>query len=277
MNKIKRPQIIIMGAILFGLLLIAFLGLLLRPKKVEEPIIEDVPEEVVIAVDYKKIKDVNGKYYYEDEHFKSSFGIDVSSFQNKIDWKKVKDDGVEFAYIRIGRRGATAGSLYPDDEFENNYKGAKDNDLKIGVYFFSQALNEKEAVEEADYLLSLLGDKKIDLPIVYDCEEVFLDDETPRTSKMTKEQFTRNALAFIRHLEEKGYSCMIYTYQYWAENFYDMEQLKDYPLWYAQYDVKEPVFAYPITIWQYSHEGKVNGIEGAADLDIMFIRKDETD
>ncbi|MBR0420114.1 MAG: glycoside hydrolase family 25 protein [Erysipelotrichaceae bacterium] len=276
MNKNKRPQIIIMIAILFGLLLIALIGLLLRPKKTEEPMIEDIPEEI-IEVDYKKIEDRNGKYYYEDDHFSSSFGIDVSTFQNKIDWKKVKDEGVEFAYIRIGRRGATTGLLYPDDMFEENYKGARDNGIKVGIYFFSQAISEKEAIEEADYLLSLLGDKKIDFPIVYDCEEVYLDDETSRTSKTTKEQFTKNALAFIKRLEEKGYSCMIYTYQYWADNYYDMEQLKEYPLWYAQYDVKEPDFSYPVTIWQYSHSGTINGIEGSADLDIMFIRKDEAD
>ena len=273
MKKLKTPHIIIMGAILFVLLFICIIGLLFRKPKEETPTEVVVPEEV-IAVDYSKIESISGKYSYEDEHFTSSFGIDVSTFQDKIDWKKVKDYGVEFAYLRIGRRGATTGNLYPDDFFEANYIGARDNDIKVGIYFFSQAINEKEAVEEADYILKLLGDKKVDFPIVYDCEEVYLDDETPRTTNVTKEQFTANALTFIRHLEAKGYTCMIYTYQYWAENFYDMEQLKDYPLWYAQYDVKAPDFAYPITIWQYSHTGTINGIEGAADMNIMFIRKD---
>ena len=135
----------------------------------------------------------------------------------------------------------------------------------------------KEAQEEADFVYDRLKGKKIDFPVVYDLEEVYLENETPRISELTREEHTANALAFCERLNKKHYDTMIYTYQYWAENFYDMEKLKDYPIWYAQYDVKEPVFAYPITIWQYSHEGKVSGIEGAADLDIMFIRKDETD
>ena len=243
------------------------------PDEINPPKQDD--DEKVIEVDYKKIESISGKYYYEDENFTSSFGIDVAEFQHEIDWKKVKDDGVEFAYIRLGRRGATAGDLYYDDYFEINYKGAKENGLKIGVYFFSQALDEKEAIEEAHFVLDALKGKQIDLPIAYDCEEVFLEEDLlPRIALLSKEELTKNAITFVEEIIANGYEAIIYTYPYWLTNFYDLNQIKQYPIWYAQYDIKKPEIDCPIMIWQYSNTGTINGISKETDMNIMFIRKE---
>ena len=234
----------------------------------EEPTAETDPK-----VDYKNIRSISGKYYYEDDYFTSSFGIDVAEFQKTIDWKKVKDDSVEFAYIRLGRRGATQGDLYMDERFEENYKGARENDIKVGVYFFSQALDEKEAIEEAHFVLSALENKPIDLPIAYDLEEVFLEDDlVSRIFLLDKEQLTKNAIAFVNEIKKFGHEAVIYTYPYWLTNFYILDEIKDIPLWYAQYDISKPEIDLPLYMWQYS--GTISGIKEPTDLNIMFIRKE---
>lgn len=275
MSKKKTRHLEIAIAILLGLFIIMFLivfpnGFARKNATVSEI---DEPADTNYEINYEDIKVVSGKYFYEDDNFTSSFGIDVSTFQDEIDWNKVKNDSVEFAYIRIGRRGATTGLLYEDDLFEANYEGAKKAGLKIGVYFFSQAINETEARQEADWVIDELKGKEIDLPIAYDCEEVFLENELSRVIFLDKEDITKNALAFCRRLEENNYHPIIYTYQFWADNNYDMEQLSSYPIWFAQYDVDEPKLDYPISIWQYSDKGTINGISTPVDLNIMFIKK----
>ena len=274
MKKSKAIHMVMLVAIMFAL----FLGgiIIFKTHKTSEEIAEDVPvEPKEPTVDLNKIESISGKYYYEDDHFTSMFGIDVSEHQNNIDWRKVKDDSVEFAYLRIGRRGATEGKLYPDEHFEENYNGVIANGIKLGVYFFSQAIDEKEAIEEAHWVLDTLNGRKVDLPIVYDCEEVHMDDAVSRITLLEKEQLTRNAIAFMEEIKKNGYDAMFYAYPYWASTYIDMEKLKDYPLWYAQYDGTESSFEYPVTIWQYSAEGTINGIEGETDLNIMFTRKND--
>ena len=238
-----------------------------KPKDVEFDMLD------IHNVEYDKIVDNNGRYSYEDNVYTSNFGIDVSEFTERIDWKKVKNDGVDFVYMRIGRRGATTGLLYLDDEFEANYAGATENNLKIGVYFFSQAVDEKEAREEARFVINNLKHKTLHLPVAYDLEEVNLPNDTARIDGLSKQQFTKNAIAFCEELKQHGYQPIIYTYPYWAENLYDMEALSEYPIWLAVYDADVPKHDYPITIWQYSKEGRVDGVNYDVDFNIMFIKK----
>ena len=271
-NKIRRLEILVAVLFLLFALLIT-VGRALKNK-------EEAPEEIIVepsepVIDYSKIDVISGKYYYEDENFTSSFGIDVSEFQDEIDWKKVKEDGVEFVYLRIGRRGATTGLIYEDSKFAANYQSAKENGLKLGVYFFSQAKDEKEALEEAAWVKEHLKDKKVDLPIVYDCEEVILEDEPSRLEGIGKEQLTANTIAFLEDMKKSGYDVMVYTYLYWADTYYDMEQIAEYPIWFAQYDTEEPKLEWPVQIWQYSNQGTINGIKEPTDLNIMFIRKND--
>lgn len=274
MKKNNTLKLEIMMAVLGLALIFATIYFIRKdPEEVfpkEEPTAETDPK-----VDYKNIRSISGKYYYEDEYFTSSFGIDVAEFQKTIDWKKVKDDSVEFAYIRLGRRGATQGDLYMDDRFEENYRGARANGIKVGVYFFSQALDEKEAIEEAHFVLSALENKPIDLPIAYDLEEVFLEDGlVSRIFLLDKEQLTKNAIAFVNEIKKFGHEAVIYTYPYWLTNFYILDEIKDIPLWYAQYDISKPEIDLPLYMWQYSNKGTINGIDKETDLNIMFIRKE---
>ncbi len=265
--KIHPIEIILVVMLMMTLLL----AVVLRSRTSHQQMAGEGTEETVI--DYSAISDVNGHYYYEDRNYHSSFGIDISEFQENVDWQKVKDAGVEFVFLRIGRRGATTGLLYDDSEFTSHYEGARKVGLKVGVYFFSQATDIKEAREEADFVIDRLKGKKIDFPIVYDLEEVYLENETPRISELTMEEHTANALAFCERLNKKHYDTMIYTYQYWAETYYDMEKISRYPIWYAAYDTDEPKLDYPISIWQYSKTGMIDGIGVPIDFNIMFIKK----
>ena len=264
----------IMTGILLGLFVIITLAIVRYNHKNPVPNIEDIPQEKTIIPDYSLVKKDNQVYTYEDEHYTSMFGIDVSEFQNDIDWKKVKKAGVEFVFIRLGRRGATTGSLYIDENFEANYKGASDAGLKIGVYFFSQAITKNEAREEADFVIEHLKGKTIHFPVGYDCEEVVLHNELSRMIFMDRQHLTENADAFGKRLASKGYDTYIYTNQFWADTMYDLKQLETYPIWFAQFHVDTPSLQMPFEIWQYTDDGEIDGIDVPVDLNIMFIRKD---
>ena len=219
--------------------------------------------------------DENNYYSYEDDKYTSLFGIDVSAHQGTIDWQKVKAAGVDFAFIRIGYRGAIEAILHEDEEFRNNYQGATENDIITGIYWYSQPINEQEAIEEADYVLELLGDRHLDLPIVFDLEETeFYDGSISRLHDLTKEEYTKMAVAFCREIQKNHHDVMIYTNYYWANNNYNWEELEGIPVWFAQY-ASEPLFKRPYVIWQYADFGHVDGINTDADLDIMFIQKND--
>lgn len=211
------------------------------------------------------------KLTYEDDDFTSRLGVDVSYHQGTIDWEKVKADGYDFAMIRIGYRGyGEEGTLNFDYLFYENLENAQNAGLDVGVYFFAQAVNEEEALEEAEFVLSYLEGCQLQLPVVYDPESI-LDDEA-RTDDVTGEQFTRNTEVFCRRIQEAGYEPMIYSNMLWEAYELDLETLSDYPVWYADYE-PYPQTPYDFVMWQYTNSGTVDGIEGAADLNIQFIRK----
>ncbi len=197
-------------------------------------------------------------------------GVDVSHHQGDIDWDKVKSAGFDFAFLRIGYRGySTEGNINKDREFENYYKAARDAGLKVGVYFFSQAINEDEAREEADFVLNTLSGRRLELPVVYDPETITNDEA--RTDNVTGEQFTANTKAFCETITDNGYKAMIYTNMKWEAFELDLEQLSEYPIWYADYE-PVPQTPYNFEIWQYSNQGSVPGISGACDLDIWIVK-----
>jgi len=224
--------------------------------------------------DYSLLDTSNQYYHYEDDEVISFMGIDVSSNNGEIDWQQVKDSGIEFVYIRVGYRGyGSNGDLVLDSRFEENYKGAKSVDLKIGFYFFSQAINEEEAMEEAFFVLENLRHKSYQLPIAYDLETI--DYDTARTDEVDGIQRSYNALAFCQKIIENGRSAIIYTNQYSAYEVFDLAYIMHYPIWLARYD-QLPDFPYKFTIWQYSDKGEVPGIEKPTDLNIIFIDKNLT-
>lgn len=212
--------------------------------------------------------DASFKYYSENGAPASAEGIDVSYANGDIDWEKVKNSGIDFAMVRIGGRGyGEAGNLYPDDRALEYINGARAQGLKVGGYFFSQAITTAEAVEEADYVKELLGDTKLDYPLAYDWE--IIKDDDARTDTVSAAQATECALAFCQQAASYGYKPMIYSPSRELYFKYDLSRLANYDIWYVEYaDV--PNFYYEFSMWQYSESGTVDGIDGAVDLNICF-------
>ncbi|MEJ8733904.1 glycoside hydrolase family 25 protein [Mediterraneibacter sp. ICN-202921] len=241
-------------------------------QKYEAELLPDVPK---CQYDYRYLQEKGGYTYYEDEEnaFFSIPGIDVSEFQGEIDWKAVKESGMSFAVIRLGYRGyGEEGKLVLDAKFEQNIQGAQKAGLKTGVYFFSQAVSDTEAKEEAAFVLAQLEGKKLELPVVFDTEEI--KGDTARTDGNTREQYTENCKVFCEEIEDAGYDTMIYANMKWMAFTLYMERLTEYDIWYADYEAK-PQCPYAFSMWQYSETGAVPGIEGNVDLNIWFQEEEK--
>ncbi len=207
----------------------------------------------------------NGFLRYRDSaHL---IGIDVSEHQKEIDWNAVKEAGVEFAILRAGYRGYTEGLLYEDDFFRANLEGAKAAGIQVGIYFFSQAVNEQEAREEAMYACELVADYEIELPIFYDWEMI---SDSPRIQSASEVPLTDCAIAFCEIVEEAGYEAGVYFNQSYGYFRFDLAELADYTLWLAEYN-DAPEFRYHFDCLQYTDAGSVAGITGDVDLDILFL------
>ncbi len=229
--------------------------------------IQDHLKQHNYSEDYFKILE-NGQIVYVDDTQKiiSQKGIDVSRYQGNIDWEEVASDEVDYAIIRAGIRGsAKEGKLVEDETFQDNIEGALSNGIDVGVYFFTQAVTEEEAIEEAQMVLDLIAPYDITYPVVLDIEEV--TSASARTQGMTREEYTRNCIAFCETIKEAGYTPMIYGNLKTFMIMLDMEQIEAYDKWFAYYNT--PVyFPYEFSMWQYSSKGSVKGIEGDVDLNI---------
>lgn len=209
-----------------------------------------------------------GEYQYvKDGQVISHKGIDVSKHQGEIDWQQVAEDGVEFAFIRVGLRGYGTGKLVEDEYFEQNVQGALSAGIKVGVYIYSQAINEEELLEEANLVLEKIAPYKIECPVVFDVEKV--SGSNGRMNALSLEERTNLTLLFCQTIENAGYKPMIYHNMEMGALMLDLETLEDYDKWFAYYN---PDFYYPYEykIWQYSHKGSVKGIQGEVDLNISF-------
>ena len=195
-------------------------------------------------------------------------GIDVSTFQGDIDWKKVKKSGMDFAIIRLGFRGYESGKIVLDNKFEDNVKGSTEAGLDTGVYFFTEALTEQEAIEEADFVIENLKEYKINMPVVIDVEESANVDKT-RTRDLTADQRTKNVIAFCERIKEAGYDVMIYGNLKSFMIMMNIDELEGYDKWFAYY--RYPFhFPYKIKMWQYTAYEKIDGIQEKADVNLMF-------
>ena len=223
------------------------------------PILADVPVNEYDASVFAA--DENGWLHYHD----APLGIDVSSYQGEIDWEQVAASGIRFAMIRAGLRGYTKGGLMVDAMFERNIREARAAGLDVGVYFFSQAVDAAEAEEEAEFLLTLIRDKDVTYPVVFDWERI--NDAAARTNGVTSEEVTGCAAAFCEAVAAAGYTPMIYFNMDQGYLAYSLDQLTDYAFWLAEYQ-QSPGFFYRFDLWQYTHRGSVPGIEGYVDLDL---------
>lgn len=208
------------------------------------------------------------KFYYPDNVLSSKVGIDVSDYDHDIDWAQVAADGIEFAFVRVGYRGYTQGSLMEDGHYLANLQGARAHGLPIGAYFFSSAVNEAEAREEAQFVIDKLGGMQLEYPIVYDQEQV--PDDSGRANNLTSAQYTANARAFCEAVNAAGYEAMIYGNQHHFAQL-DLAELAAWPLWYAEYGVSEPTGRVNFSMWQYSESGAVAGIDTGVDMNILFV------
>ncbi len=194
-----------------------------------------------------------------------SMGIDVSKWNGNIDWNAVKNSGVSYVIIRCGYRGSSTGALIEDPKFRSNIKGAKAAGLKVGVYFFSQAVNEVEAVEEASMALSLVNGYGLNYP-------VFLDVEASggRGDGVSRDVRTAVCKAFCATVQNSGYSAGVYANKTWLSEKINTGSLAGYKIWLAQY-ASAPTYAGRYDMWQYSSKGRVSGISGDVDMNISYL------
>lgn len=197
-----------------------------------------------------------------------STGIDVSTYQGNINWAKVKASGVDFVFIRLGFRGWGTGRLVVDDMFYTNMAGATAAGLKVGVYFFTQAINEREAVEEASMCLQLVSGYNISYPIAIDIEDA--GSSSARTNGLSASTRTKICKAFCQTIESSGYRAAVYANKYWLTNLLYTSELENYVIWLAHY-VEQTSYARRYDIWQYSSTGRVDGISGNVDMNISYF------
>ncbi len=216
------------------------------------------------------VDETTGLYsYVEDGNVTSKKGIDVSSHQGDIDWQAVASDGVEFAFIRAVYRGYGSGKIMIDEKCLENIQEAQAAGIQVGVYVFSQAISQAEALEEAATLLTLLDGYSLDLPVVFDVE--FIKGDNARTDSVTTEERTDIAISFLDAVSTAGYDTMIYHNTEMGGLGIDLTRLTDYKKWFAGYN-KEFYWPYEFDFWQYSETGSVAGINGNVDLDIWFTK-----
>ena len=213
------------------------------------------------------VRGENGRITYEREGKKARFGVDVSHHQEEIDWQAAAADGVEFAMLRLGYRGYETGRLNQDRFFERNYEEARKAGIQVGVYFFSQAVNPGEAAQEAEFVLDVLKGRPLDYPVVFDWETIH-HSKDPRTLYVNEEEMTDLAKAFVERIRKDGtYEPMLYFNPLMGYLGYDLGKLEDVDYWLARYD-NDPDFYYDYALWQYSHTGQVDGIQGDVDLNL---------
>ncbi len=198
----------------------------------------------------------------------TTLGIDVSKWQGEIDWEKVKDDGVEFVIIRCGYRGYTEGTLIEDPMFAQNIKGATAAGLKVGVYFFTQAVNEVEAVEEASMVVSLIRDYDLDYPVFIDTESA---GGNGRADHLDAETRTLVCDAFCSTIQNAGYKSGVYASRNWYNERVNAAELEDYVIWLAEYR-SVPLYKGYYQMWQYTSKGQIDGIEGNVDLNLSYLK-----
>ncbi len=201
----------------------------------------------------------------------AKLGIDVSKWNEEIDWAAVKEAGIEFAIIRCGYRGASTGALVIDPRYQENIEGAIEAGIPVGVYFFTQARDEVEAVEEASMVIRLIEDYDVDYP-------VFLDSESAggrgRADGLDSDERTRAHRAFLQTIQAAGYETGVYASRNWLNDRLDMTQLSDYRIWLAEYADVPTYDEYYYHMWQYTSKGTVNGISTNVDLNLCYMNID---
>ena len=221
------------------------------------------------------LRSIDGKLYYFDangvKQDNVTFGIDVSKYQSGLDWNKIKKSGVSFVIIRIGYRGyGAAGNLVKDPMFEEHFTNARNAGLKVGVYFFTQAMNEAEAQEEAEACNRALNGRMLDYPIFYDTEASTAPGGTGRADGLGVEDRTKCAIAFCERVKELGYQPGVYASTTWYRKRVDYNTLRSrYTIWNAHYGVSSSPIG--CDLWQGTEKARINGYSGDLDANISYM------
>lgn len=228
---------------------------------------KDIP---LYTYDFTNIKISNGKMtYYQDGEPSSWLGVDLSKNNGDVDFNALKDAGVDFVMLRLGSRGYETGLVTLDEKFVNNITKAQSAGLEVGVYFFSQAVNEEEAAEEAEFVISNLVPYRISYPVAFDME--YISNDESRIDTLDEEQKTKIADAFLSRIEREGYRPILYGSKNWLLGELIPEKLlKKYDVWLNDQD-SIPDYPYQFKMWKYSAAQKIDGAEGTASYTISFV------
>ncbi len=210
--------------------------------------------------------------YYVDGKQVSFVGVDISKFQDYVDFVKLKKAGIDYVMLRVGFRGYSSGQLVLDDYFLDNIKRATDAGLEVGVYFFSQAITEDEAKEEANMVLEYVKEYSITYPMAFQMEGI--DNDVARIDNLSKTEKTTIAKAFLDTIQGAGYKPILYGDKEWLIKQIDMSKLTAYDVWLNQ-NKDIPDYPYRFTMWKYYKDAVVDGIAGYVDLNISFINYTE--
>ena len=273
---IKRKLFLAVGIVLGFLATVGLFLLVLLPFGAEDtsqtqPSTEATTQETTLPPPTENVF-TPMDFGYEGDYLtcltdESVLGIDVSRYQGEIDWQQVKAAGVEFVIIRAGFRGyGQAGVMGEDAMAQVNYQGAKEAGLKVGCYFFSQAITVEEAVEEAEYVMDIIAQWELDMPLVYDWECLAPDY---RTMGVDARLLTDCTKAFCDTVKLAGYEPMIYFNPNQSYKEMYLEELTDYGFWLAMYSDKMD-YPYKVDMWQYTNQGTVPGITGNVDINLFF-------
>ena len=230
----------------------------------------EIPENTTTTTTTAVIKNSakNDYSFYEDKNTEISIsGIDVSEYQGFIDWKQVKDSGIDFAFIRIGCRTYADGGIIYDNRFKENLYSADRAGIHTGVYFFSQALTVEEAIEEADAVIEAIKPFNITYPVVFDWEIIY--EDYARTDEISIDSLADCCVAFCERVKQAGYTPMIYQNTSTLLSKVDLPRVKEYDIWLAEYN-DEPTYYYDFKIWQYASDGRVPGIATDVDMNVSF-------
>lgn len=220
--------------------------------------------EVNDAAEHADASEITG---LQDLKGNGTLGVDVSKYNGDIDWDKVREAGISFVIIRAGYRGASSGVLVEDPKFQQNIKGALDAGLSVGIYFFTQAVNEAEAVEEASTALALSKDYHLALPVFIDSEST---GGNGRADALTADERTAVCEAFCKTVENAGMSAGVYGGRNWLTGKLHAGSLENHTVWLAEYR-GVPQYGGYYQLWQYTSRGSVDGIEGNVDLDVSYL------
>ena len=221
--------------------------------------------------DFTNMEDKAGlKRYMENGRKTSYVGVDISKHTGKIYFPSLKAAGVDYVMIRLGSRGYSTGQITLDENFKENIEGAIEAQLDVGVYFYSQAISQDEAVQEANFVVQNLEPYrgKVKYPIAFNMG--FVSNDKSRIEGLSREDKTTVTVSFLEGIKAAGYVPMVYGDKEWLLKEVDLTKLQDFDVWLSQ-EEDIPDYPYLYSMWQYDTDGVLNGIDGGADLNICFV------